>query len=169
VPLRIPPPFALLVVPGSVVVVTAGLSVGPLLLGDGRWAIGAVVTALGIPIALAALRSLISLERRFVVLVPAGVVVSDSLVLVDPVLIPREHVVAMRETEDPMRGVPTQRAGELDLRFGLRHGIEILTDAPAPIPCRDGRRDSRTVDVQRILCAPVSPAVILEEWRRRGR
>lgn len=169
VPLRVPPQFALVVVPAAVVVIAAGLSVGPFLLGDRRWFAGAAATALGVPLALAALRSLMSLERRFVVLVPAGVVVSDSLVLVDPVMIPREHVVTFAPTDDPARGVPTGRAGMLDLRLGLRHGIEIVTDEPAPIPCRDGRRDSRTVDVHRILCAPISPALILEEWRRRDR
>ena len=169
VPMRVPPQFALVVVPAAVIVVVVGFSAGPLLLGERRWLAGTAATAFGIPLAVAALRSLMSLERRFVVLVPAGVVVSDSLVLVDPVMIPREHVVKFASTDDATRGLPTRRARELDLRLGLRHGIEIVTDEPAPIPCREGRRDSKTVDVQRILCAPVNPVVILDEWCRRDR
>ena len=65
---------------------------GPLLLAAQQWVIGAVLTAVGLVVVLALARALHQLARRWVVFVPAGVVVHDPLGLVDPVLLPRGWV-----------------------------------------------------------------------------
>jgi hypothetical protein len=168
-PLRLPPQFAGFVVPATVIIVLAGIATGPLLLADEQWLVGAMATAAGLPLAFAGARSLIALERRFVVLVPAGLVVSDSLTLCDPVLFPREHVVRLGTTNDPSRGIPDARPGILDLRLGAGGAIELVADEPAPIPCRAGRRDTKTVEAARVLCAPLRPRFVVDEWNARGR
>ncbi len=166
-PLRLPPHFILLVVPATVVLLTASVAAGPLLLADGRWPAGAPVTIIGVLFAFVLVRSLANLERRFVVLVPAGIVVSDSLTLVDPVLLPREHVRSLRRAVDTTRGLPAARPGVLDLRLGTANALELVTDEAAPIPCRDGRRLTRTIVTERLLFAPLRPAALLAAWQER--
>jgi hypothetical protein len=167
-PLRLPPQFRAIFVPVTVVAVIGAASAGPLLLADRRWLVGAVATIAGIPLLFAGLRSLAALERRFVVLVPAGIVVSDSLTLCDPVLFPRDHVVRLGDSADASRGTPDAMPGVLDLRLGARPAIELITDEPAPIPCRAGRTETKTVTADRVLCSPLRPGFVIEEWNRRG-
>jgi hypothetical protein len=168
-PLRLPPQFALFFVPVAVAVAIVGSILGPWQLADRHWGSGAIATALGVPAAAFALRALVSLERRFVVFVPAGFVISDSIVLVDPVLFPREHVVRLAMIDDRSAGLPDARAGVLDLRLATPGAVELVVDEPAPIPCRRGRAASRTVDADRVLFAPLRPSFVVDEWQRRSR
>ncbi len=168
-PLRLPPLFSMFFVPVAVAATIVGLTAGPWMLADARWTGGAIATLFGVAAALIALRSLVSLERRFVVFVPAGLVVSDSIVLVDPVLFPREHVVRMAPTDQPATGLPDARPGTLDLRLGTPGAVELVVDEAAPIPCRDGRSSSRTVTADTLLFAPLRPKFVLGEWQRRHR
>jgi hypothetical protein len=167
VPLRLPPHFAVVVVPLTAALVCAGVAAGPLLLADRRWVPGAIALGVGAPVVVAALRSLATLERRFIVLVPAGLVIADALVLVDPVLFPREHVLAVRPADDADRGAPDAVGGSIDLRLGARDALELFTDEPAPVPCRDGRSGTRTIDTLRVVFAPLDCALLLREWDAR--
>lgn len=166
-PLRLPPQFRAVVVPATVLVVL-GVGAGvPLLFAAERWWAGAGVAVVGLPSAALAARALAGLERRFVVLVPAGIVVSDALTLVDPVLFPRDHVVGIAPT-DRAPGLPDASPGILDLRLGASGALELVTDEPAPIPCRDGRHRTKTVRANRVIWSPLRPAAVLDEWRRRA-
>ena len=93
VPLR--PPGALLVGPIPVfwAVLVAGVVSGPLLLASEQWFVGALVTVVGMVIAAVAARSLHSLARRWLVFVPAGLVIHDHMSLTDPVLFKRTAIV----------------------------------------------------------------------------
>ncbi len=167
-PLRLPPQFSLFFVPVAVGTTIGGVLLGPWWLADRRWIAGSIAMALGVPAVIVAIRALVAVERRFVVFVPAGFVVSDSIVLVDPVLFPREHVVHMAASDDRQAGLPDARPGVLDLRLGTPGAVELLADEPAPIPCRDGRTASRTVDAARVLFAPLRPSFVVSEWNERG-
>jgi hypothetical protein len=168
-PLRLPPAVGWVLVPLTIGCAAVSVSLGPLLLADGRWLAGGVATLAGAAAGLASLRSLATLERRFVVLVPAGIVVADSLTLADPVLFPREHVRSLEPVDDPVRGVPGARPGVLDLRLGTRRAVRLTADAPVPIPCRDGRTATKTVTADRVLFAPLRSEELLAEWERRRR
>ena len=67
----------------------AGVAAGPLLLAARQWVLGAVALVVGAVAVWWGVRVLHGLSRRWVVFVPAGMVVHDPLALVDPVLVPR--------------------------------------------------------------------------------
>jgi hypothetical protein len=110
-----------------------------------------IVTVVGWPLAYAMIRSLHSLSRRFLVLVPAGVVVVDPLTLADPVLMRREEIALIRRADS---GQPA--AAALDLRLGTRSGtIEITLRAPHSFARRKGRHDAALADADVVLVATV--------------
>ncbi|MDQ1480371.1 MAG: hypothetical protein QOI44_1232, partial [Actinomycetota bacterium] len=151
-PLRVPVSLLVGPVPLAVILAGAGACAGPLLLADGRIVAGIVVTLIGLPIAYAMIRSLHSLARRFLVLVPAGVVVVDPLTLADPVLMRREEIAQVRALNGPA-------ADGLDLRLGTRAGtIEITLRAPQSFARRRGRRDAALCDADVLLVSTVRTA-----------
>lgn len=161
-PLRVPPPLLATVVPVAVAVVAAGVTAGPLLLADGRWAAGALAVVVGVPGAAFAARSLHSLARRWFVLVPAGFVVVDPLLLLDPVLVRREQVARLG------RASGTAPAGEvLDVRLGAGPGIRAVLREPVTVGRRAGRRDGVLVTARTLLVAPVCARRALAEAARR--
>jgi hypothetical protein len=150
-PLRVPTVLLLGPIPVAVALVALGVSLGPLLIGADELVFGVVALALGLPLAALVLRSLHSLAKRWIVLVPAGVVVVDPLTLIDPVLVRREEAahLGLLETE-----IPTD-AG-LDLRLGARGGSVVLaTQVPLPFARRRGRSDAQIVETEIVLVAAV--------------
>ncbi|HEV7526512.1 MAG TPA: hypothetical protein VGP92_16205, partial [Acidimicrobiia bacterium] len=96
--LRIPMPLLLGPIPVAVAVAGLGAGSGPLLLADGRYALGAITAVLGIPVAALVVRALHPLSCRWFVLVPAGIAIADPLTLTEPVLVRREHIASLRRT-----------------------------------------------------------------------
>jgi len=121
-PLKVPPGIAFAMLPLAIVVIGGGIAIGPLLLADRQWVAGAVAIALGWPAAFFATRLVHQLARRWIVLVPAGVVVADPLTLTDPVLFVRDRIQGLGPAD------PTQRPpdGALDLRLGAAFGSCVL-------------------------------------------
>jgi hypothetical protein len=148
-PLRTPVSLLVGPVPLAIMLVGAGTCAGLLLLADGRIAAGIVVCALGLPLAFAMARSLHSLARRFLVLVPAGVVVVDPLTLADPVLMRREQIARighLRDGESP--------DGALDLRLRSRVGtIGLTLREPQTFARRRGRHDAELCDAGIVVVA----------------
>jgi hypothetical protein len=150
-PLRVPASLLVGPVPLAVVLAGAGASAGPLLLADGRIVVGVIVTIAGLPLAYAMVRSLHSLARRFLVLVPAGVVVVDPLTLADPVLMRREAIAQVRRVESRQ-----PEAGALDLTLGTRSGVVVISlRAPHSFARRKGRHDAALADAGVVLVATV--------------
>jgi hypothetical protein len=150
-PLRIPTPLLLALVPLAVLVVLAGASSGPLLLAEDRIAAGVVALLIGIPAAVVAARSLHSLSKRWLVLVPAGVVVVDPLTLADPLLVRREQVATLARADS--RHIPE---GTLDLTLGTTFAPVLLeTRAPVVLTRRHGRKDAQMAATALVLVAPV--------------
>jgi hypothetical protein len=157
-PLRIPVSLLLGPVPLAVVLVGAGATAGPLLIADGRTLIGLVVTPLGFAIAFPLIRSLHALARRWLVLVPAGIVLVDPITLADPVLMRREHIAGLRREQTAS---PTA-SGALDLRLGTRAGTIALTlHQPQSFARRRGRRDSELRAAEVVLVSTVRPAAVV--------
>jgi hypothetical protein len=117
-PLKVPPGIAFVVLPLAIVVVGAGIAVGPLLLADRQWIAGAIATLLGWPAAVVVARLAHQLSRRWIVLVPAGLVVADPLTLTDPVLFVRERIQGLGPADPAIR----PPADSLDLRLGAGYG-----------------------------------------------
>lgn len=163
-PLKVPPALFLGPLPISVALVAAGISVGPLLLADGRWGWGALATVVGVPLAAALLRSIHSLAKRWAVLVPAGIVIADAMTLSDSTLLPREFVASIAEI--PARA---STVGATDLRVGaLRDSLAISLSEPTDlIRTRKGRTGTDAVVTDRLLVAPVAPRALLELARTR--
>jgi hypothetical protein len=160
-PLR--PPGALLAGPLVLAwsLALAGVAAGPLLLAARQWALGAVLTAVGLPLAYVLLRATHDLSRRWLVLVPAGLVVHDPLTIVDPILLPRRLLArigpALAGTD--ARDL-TQKAPGLALQIDLQEDVELALVRPA-------RRLGEAVKVRHVLVTPTRPGAFLEAARAR--
>jgi len=163
-PLRTPPALFLGPLPAARLVAVGGAAAGPLLLADGRVLWGAIALVLGVPVAALAARALHGLSRRWLVLVPAGVVVVDPMSLADNVLFPREHVRAVRAFNT---GEPPGDA--LDLRLGATLGSVLLRfDEPAELTrAVRARRGGDTVDVPGLVIAVSRRSEALVDAARR--
>ena len=106
-------------------------------------------------------RALHGLSRRWVVFVPAGLVLHDLHALVDPVLFPRTSVrrLGPASTADPGTHDLTHRSLGLVLELELVEATEIAPRRPDP-PRRGGER-------HRLLFAPTRPGALLNEAARR--
>lgn len=158
-PLRTPPALWLGLLPAAPLLVAAGLVSGPLLLADGRIVTGVVALVVGLPAAGVAARSLHSLSRRWIVLVPAGLVIVDALTLPDPVLFLRERIRALQPVARRQQLAP----GVLDVRLGARGGsVTMRLDAPIEfLQVRRGLRGSRPSHATEVCFATVDHADLL--------
>jgi hypothetical protein len=162
-PLRVPTPLLLGPAPVAVTFVAAGIACGPLLIAAGHLAFGLAVMGPGVLVAAVAARSLHALSRRWVILVPAGVVVVDPLTLVDPVLMRRSDVTGLARVHGA-----TASDGALDLRLGAALGtVTAALRSPQPFARRRGRADAEIVEADRAYVAVVQADDFLELARER--
>jgi hypothetical protein len=140
----------------------AGIGAGPLLLAARQWVTGGLALLLGWPVAALVLKSLHNLSRRWVVFVPAGMVLHDPMVLMDPMLFPRQDVTALR----PAGAV---NAGYLDLsQRAPGVGVEMELDEPVTVGLlRPGKREGDSVEASRLRFTPTRPGLVVAEARRR--
>ena len=136
--------------------VTVGGLAGPLLLAAQQWLSGVLVTLVGLVIARFSTRSLHALARRWVVFVPAGVVLHDPLVLADAILLPRRQIVALGPAlADTTATDLTDGAPGLVLEVQLAMTVELAV--------REGRHAAaRPVSAERLLFAPLRPGALLD-------
>lgn len=161
-PLRVPGAVLLGPLPLAWLAAVAGPVAGPLLLAARQWVAGALVLVIGGTLAGLAVRALHGLSRRWVVLVPAGLVLHDPHALVEAVLFPRRAVrrlVPAPATPDPTALDATQGA------FGL--ALEL--DLTEPLAVSPRRRDGvvQVVEVERVLFTPTRPGAVLREAAAR--
>lgn len=157
-PLRVPGPLLFGPLPLACVAALAGPIAGPLLLAAGQWVLGGVVLAAGLPLAVVAVRALHGLARRWVVLVPAGLVLHDQHGLVEAVLFPCSMI--RRLGPAPADGA----ADALDLTqraFGL--ALELELDEPAVVSPRRADKTVQAASVERLLFTPTRPGALLRE------
>jgi hypothetical protein len=159
-PLKIPPALFLGPIPLAPPIITGGAVVGPLLLADGELGLG-LVALLAIPFSALAARSLHTLARRFAVLVPAGIALIDPFSLVDPVLLPREHIRSLRPVAPGRRPVEAT----LDLRLGaVRRSLAISLDRVTDsLQVRRARRVAENVKTDEIWFSATGSGVLVAD------
>jgi len=165
-PLRTPPALYLAPLPLARAVAAAGPVTGPLLLADGQVLWGLVALAVGIPATALAARSLQVLARRWLVLVPAGLVVADPMTLADPVLVVRRRLRALAAV--PATRPPDE--GTIDLRLGATFGTLLvgLDGTIDIVRSASGRRPDETLRPSALLVAIAGRGELLEAATRRA-
>jgi hypothetical protein len=160
-PLRAPAPLLLAPVPLSWAAVVGLPVAGGLLLAAQQWVLGGLVLAVGLPVAGVLARSLHGLARRWVVFVPAGVVVHDELALADPILFQRRGIAGLRPAPAGTDAQDlTQRALGLALELALTEPVQVHLATP-------GNRAGRAVSPTALLFTPTRPGAVLAEAERR--
>jgi hypothetical protein len=139
---------------------SVGLPVGALLLLAARqWVAGAVGGVVGAVAAVVLVRAMHGLSRRWVVFVPAGVVLHDPMTLADPVLFVREEIVSLAPA--------VEGTGALDLTakaFGLAVELEVASPTPLAL-MRVGARVATMVEASALLFTPTRPGAVLARAR----
>ncbi len=155
------PPVALvlgLVLDGSA---AAALIGGPLLLAHGRTGPGVVVCLAAAVLVPIDLRAEHQMHRRWLVLVPAGLVVHDHLALAEPTLFQKSGLSRV--------GPAPADTAALDLTQGA-HGLAVEIGCALPHDVyptvRGGAVEATPVDA--LLVSPIRPDVVLAEAQRRG-
>ncbi|MGI9120192.1 MAG: hypothetical protein ACR2G7_08760 [Acidimicrobiales bacterium] len=154
-------PRALLVGPiplawAALVVAVVG---GPLLLAAGRFAAGGLALLAGVPLAVVLARALHALTQRWAVLVPAGLVLKDHLVVADPVLLRRGDIEVLRASP------PASDA--LDLTAGAA-GLALEVRLVEAVPLvRMVRRQGQPGRSAAMSFTPSRPGTLLAEARSR--
>ena len=120
--LRAPAAY-LLAVLVSWAVWAASVLTGPLLLAARSWVLGGVVSAIGVAIGVWAWPRWHRLARRWLVVVPVGLVLHDHLVLAETVMLRRQEIAAVR-----LAPSDTEAADLTGPAAG--HAIEIATVEP---------------------------------------
>ena len=164
-PLRPPGALVLGPLPLLWLFMAAAIAGGPLLLAARQWAPGVVMTLIA-ALALAVLpRRFHLLSRRFLVFVPAGLVVHDHLVLAETALF---RWIEVRSVERALSGTTA-----LDLTGGaLGAALEVTLDAEQTVVRATGRaRTPEVVATPAFLCRPtlLDDALAEATNRRAGR
>jgi len=158
--LRAPTALLLGPLPLTWLAAVAGASAGPLLLGAHRWAAGAAVIVVGAVIARFAVRSLHQLSRRWIVFVPAGMVLHDPLDQPEPTLFLRRSVRRLGPAHADTTALDLTRGA-----FGLALQLDLIE--PIDMLVRRGRSGAEKVTVNALLFTPTRPGALLDEARSR--
>ncbi len=148
-------------VPAAAAITVGGVVSGPLLLAAELWVAGVAVTVAGTALAVFGARSLYSLTRRWLVFVPAGVVLHDHQAVQDPVLLRRRALAGI--------GPAPRESDALDLTQGAAGLIiELAMSQPITVVPPARRKDrSEEAQASAILLAPSRPGQVVELARLR--
>ena len=165
--LRVPMALALVGLPLGVMLFVGGVLTGPIMLANERWIIGSVTFVVGLYLAMIAARALNGLARRWLVLVPAGLVLHDHLAT-------REAFLMIKSTVASVGPAPPEAELEDDSVLdatGDSPGavIEIaLTNVVECVP-RTGRGQAAAVaKVGKVYVVPTRPLAFVTAARSRG-
>lgn len=160
-PLRAPGPLLIGLVAIVWALAVVPVAAGALLIAAGTWVGGGVLLGLGGPLAVLVVRALHGLSCRWLVFVPAGVVLHDPASIVDPVLFERRRIAALRPAPVDSDSLDlTQRAPGLALEL-------VLTEKVPMVLVRPGRRNGEPGASARLLFTPTRPGALLAEAARR--
>jgi hypothetical protein len=150
--LRVPGPLLLGPVELTWAGTVAAMVAGPLLLAAKAWVAGAIALVVGAVAAWFGVRALHRLSRRWLVFVPAGIVLHDPVVLGEALLFPRRMVRSLGPAaRDSTATDVTGRALGLVLEVQLTEASKV-----------------RSEDTDRLLFSPARPGALLREARERG-
>lgn len=158
------PPALLLVgpIPLAGALVAAGIVIGPSLVAADRVGLGLVVSAAGLFAAGVSGRALYAVARRFVVFVPAGLVVHDRGSLHDPVLFGHRIIEGVRAASADSDSLDlTANAPGLVVEVVLTEKVEVTR-------VRNARDSGQTGRTGRFLIVPTLPGRLLATAASRG-
>ncbi len=160
--LRLPAALYLGLVPLAWALAVAVPTAAVLLAAAGVWAGAVAVLVCGAPAAVLAVRALHALTQRWVVLVPAGLVLKDTLAVTDPVLFKRQVVEVLRPAP--------ARSDSLDLTFGAPGlALELVLTEKVPMTLVKAKeRTSEAGASARLLFTPTRPGLVLAEAAARS-
>jgi len=159
------PPGTLLLGPMEVLwlVMALGATAGPLLLAAEQWVAGALVTVVGLPLAGILLRRFHRLSRRWLVLVPAGLVVHDSLALAENAMIRTNEVLRVE------RALAGTEAFDLTVRaLGSAVEVQLKGSTTLVLPGSLKQRQGSSVHARSFLVSPTRPGQLLADAATRG-
>jgi hypothetical protein len=160
-PLRVPGPLLFGPLAVAWVLTAGGPVAAALLLAARQWAAGAIAAAIGAAAVFFLGRALHGLSRRWVVFVPAGLVLHDPMTLVDPVLFPKLKIAGLEVADAGTDALDlTQRSPGIALELLLREEASLVLTKP-------GERIGPTVATDRLLFTPTRPGQVLQELRAR--
>jgi hypothetical protein len=162
--LRAPTPLLLGPVPLAWAATVAPPVLGPLLLAARAWVAGVAVLVVGGGLTVVGARALHGLARRWVVFVPAGLVLHDLQAMVDAVFFPRASIVRL----GPALVAADGDDDVLDLTLGAV-GLPLQLDLveQRDIAPRRGRAAADVVEVAHLRWTPSRPGALLAEAARR--
>lgn len=161
-----PPAAMVVLLPFLWAVVVTAVAAGPLLVLGGAVIIGAVVWVAGWPIAAVIVRRTHVLSRRWLVLVPAGVVVHDPWVLTDSLLVQRANLDHLGPASADTEATDlTAGAAGLAMEVGLRAPSSILTVADRR--AAGGSFTAPGTEVSAVLVTPSRPGAVLRTLTER--
>lgn len=146
--------------------VVVGAAAGPLMLAARMWIPGALATVVGWAVAVAGMRSIHMLAQRWVVFVPAGMVLVDRLTLADALLMQRKSITSL----GPALADTTARdltAGASGLALQIDFGEEMSIVPIAPRRLRGPKPTTEVVSVASVIFTPSRPGTVLAEARAR--
>jgi hypothetical protein len=134
---------------------------GALLLAARQWVAGLVVLVLSGGASFVLIRALHGLSRRWVVFVPAGLVLHDPMAIADPVLFQRRVIETLRPAPAGSDSLDlTQRAVGLALELVLREKVPMVLVRP-------GNRAGEAGASARLLFTPTRPGAVLRDAESR--
>ena len=162
VPLRAPGAMVAGPIPLAWAALVSAVAAGALLLAAKQWILGIVVALIAVGLTVVVGRALHQLTQRWLVFVPAGLVVHDHLSVGDPVLFKRTAVAAF--------GPALADTTAADLTAGATGlALEILVKEPVEIGYRPQPGAQPTVrEITGVAIAPSRPGVVLDEAKRRN-
>lgn len=160
--LRAPAVLLLGPIPLAGVFLAGATIAGPLLLASKSWLFGGVCLVAGVAIAVIVARALYAQCRRFLVFVPAGLVVHDFDVLREPVLFKTPIVELMHAAPAGSDSLDlTANASGLALEVLLKEKVEITK-------VKNSRDRGETGRTARFLIVPTLPGRLLRTAAARG-
>lgn len=160
-PLRPPGPVLVMGLLPAWAMAVGAAPAGVLLVAADRVVVGAVVLAVGVPTTVVLLRALHGLSRRWIVFVPAGLVLHDTLAITDPVLFPKKVVEELRLAPAGTDSLDlTQGAFGLALELVLHEKVPMVRTVP-------GSKGGEPGASARLLFSPTRPGAVLQEAAAR--
>lgn len=138
-----------------------GGTVGPILLLAERWILGGVLTVVGWPLAYLAIPVLHRLSNRWLVFVPAGMVVHDKTALREPQLFRKTSITAL----GPAPADTTYEDLTLNA-LGLALRAELIE--PSKVVVNQRGKDVEPTDIGGFLVSPNRPGKVIAAAKDRG-
>ena len=135
-----------------------GVAAGPLLWATGHWVLGPLLSVAGWLLAAAGVRAMHSLARRWLVYVPAGLVVHDRMALAEPTLFRRPVIASL--------GPALAGSDAHDLTLGAT-GLVFELRLAEPVTVTPARSRGGPEKVGALLVVPTRPGAVLQEAKKR--